>query len=49
LQTDSAQIAATGVPAILLGPAGEGAHAAKEWVSLTSTLACARTILHAIE
>ena len=46
---DSALIAATGVPTILFGPAGEGAHAAEEWVSLTSTLACARTILHAIE
>ena len=44
---DSALIAATGIPTILFGPAGEGAHAAKEWVSLTSTLTCARTILHA--
>ena len=46
---DSALIAATGVPTILFGPAGEGAHAAEEWVSLSSTVACARTILHAIE
>jgi acetylornithine deacetylase len=46
---DSALIAATGIPTILLGPAGEGAHAAKEWVSLASTLTCARIILHALE
>jgi acetylornithine deacetylase len=45
---DSALIAATGVPTILYGPAGEGAHAAAEWVSFSSTVACARTILHVL-
>ena len=31
---DSAFIAAAGIPTVLLGPAGEGAHAAEEWVSI---------------
>jgi len=34
--TDAALIAAAGVPTVLYGPAGEGAHAAVEWVDLTS-------------
>ena len=34
--TDAALIARTGIPTVLFGPAGEGAHAAVEWVSLTS-------------
>lgn len=45
---DSALIADTGVPTLLFGPAGEGAHAADEWVSLVSATACALTILHLI-
>jgi acetylornithine deacetylase len=32
--TDAAFIAAAGIPTILFGPTGEGAHAAEEWVSL---------------
>ena len=31
---DSAFIAAAGIPTVLFGPAGEGAHAAEEWVSV---------------
>jgi acetylornithine deacetylase len=34
--TDAALFAGAGIPTILFGPAGEGAHAAVEWVSLTS-------------
>ena len=31
---DAAFIAAAGIPTVMFGPAGEGAHAAEEWVSL---------------
>jgi acetylornithine deacetylase len=31
---DAALIAAAGVPTVMFGPGGEGAHAAEEWVSL---------------
>ena len=34
--TDAALFAAAGIPTVLFGPAGEGAHAAVEWVSLSS-------------
>jgi acetylornithine deacetylase len=34
--TDAALIAAAGIPAVLYGPAGEGAHAEVEWVDLDS-------------
>jgi acetylornithine deacetylase len=33
---DSAFIAAAGIPTVLFGPVGEGAHAVEEWVSLSS-------------
>jgi acetylornithine deacetylase len=42
---DAAFIAAAGIPTVMFGPAGEGAHAAKEWVSLSSTEAVARTLV----
>ncbi len=38
---DSAFISAAGIPTILFGPSGDGAHAGTEWVSLSSTIACA--------
>jgi len=41
---DAAFIAAAGIPTVMFGPAGEGAHAA-EWVSISSTGAVARTLL----
>ena len=41
---DSAFIAATGVPTVLFGPDGEGAHADVEWVSLTGTATCAEVL-----
>ena len=34
--TDAALIAAANIPTVLYGPAGEGAHAAVEWVDLAS-------------
>ena len=41
---DSAFIAAAGIPTVLFGPGGEGAHAAEEWVSLDDTAAVARLL-----
>ena len=41
---DSAFIAAAGIPTVLFGPRGEGAHAIEEWVSLSSTAAVARVL-----
>ena len=34
--TDAALIAGAGIPTVLFGPAGEGAHAEVEWVDLAS-------------
>jgi acetylornithine deacetylase len=42
---DSAFIAAAGIPTVLFGPGGEGAHAVEEWVSLADTEAVARTLV----
>ncbi len=44
---DSAFISAAGIPTVLFGPIGEGAHADIEWVDLPSTVACARALLAA--
>lgn len=41
---DSALITARGIPTILLGPAGEGAHAEVEWVDLESVCVTARIL-----
>jgi acetylornithine deacetylase len=41
---DSAFIAAAGIPTVLFGPTGDGAHAAIEWVSVDATIACAETL-----
>ena len=46
---DSGFIAAAGIPTVLLGPSGEGAHAVEEWVSLADTATVARTLLAAAE
>ena len=43
--TDAAFIAAAGIPTVLYGPGGEGAHADEEWVSLSDTEAVARTLV----
>jgi acetylornithine deacetylase/succinyl-diaminopimelate desuccinylase-like protein len=42
---DAAFIAAAGIPTAMFGPAGDGAHATEEWVSLSSTDAVARTLV----
>jgi acetylornithine deacetylase len=39
--TDAALMADAGIPSILLGPCGEGAHADEEWVDLNSVARCA--------
>lgn len=41
---DSAFIAAAGIPTVLFGPNGDGAHAEIEWVSLPGTVTCARVL-----
>jgi len=41
---DAAFIAGAGIPAVLFGPDGDGAHAREEWVSLPGTVACARAL-----
>lgn len=41
---DSAFIASAGIPTVLFGPSGEGAHAVEEWVSLADTEVVARTL-----
>jgi acetylornithine deacetylase len=41
---DSAFIAAAGIPTVLFGPSGDGAHADIEWVSLSSATACAQVL-----
>jgi acetylornithine deacetylase len=44
---DAAFIAAAGIPTVMFGPAGEGAHATEEWVSISSTVSVARTLVEA--
>jgi acetylornithine deacetylase/succinyl-diaminopimelate desuccinylase family protein len=43
--TDAAVLSAAGIPSVLFGPAGTGAHAVEEWVDLASVKACAETYL----
>jgi acetylornithine deacetylase len=45
--TDAALLSAAGVPSLLFGPSGSGAHAAEEWVDLDSVKACADIYLAA--
>jgi acetylornithine deacetylase len=42
---DAAFIAAAGIPTVMFGPGGEGAHAAEEWVSIADTEAVARVLV----
>jgi acetylornithine deacetylase len=39
--SDAALIAAAGIPTVLFGPSGDGAHADHEWVDLPSVVTCA--------
>lgn len=41
---DSAFLGAAGIPTVLFGPSGDGAHAETEWVDLDSVLSCARAL-----
>ncbi len=45
---DAALLAAAGVPAVVFGPGGAGAHAQVEYVDLPSTVTCARVLAGAI-
>jgi acetylornithine deacetylase len=38
---DSALLASAGIPTVVFGPAGEGAHAVEEWVDVASAERCA--------
>jgi acetylornithine deacetylase len=42
---DAALIAAAGIPTVMYGPGGEGAHAAVEWVSIADTETVAQTLV----
>ena len=43
--TDAAVLSAAGIPSVLFGPAGSGAHAVEEWVDLASVKTCAELYL----
>lgn len=43
--TDAALVAEAGIPTVLYGPRGAGAHATEEWVELASLERCARVYL----
>jgi acetylornithine deacetylase len=43
--TDAAILLAAGVPSLLFGPSGGGAHATEEWVDLSSVKLCAEIYL----
>lgn len=46
---DSGFIGAAGIPCVLFGPGGDGAHAAQEWVSVSDTEAVVRVLLAVAE
>ena len=41
---DSALAAQAGIPSVLFGPAGHGAHAIDEWVSESSMIDCYKSL-----
>ena len=43
--TDAAVLSAAGIPSLLFGPSGSGAHAVEEWVDLESVKTCAEIYL----
>ena len=43
--TDAASLHAAGIPTVLFGPLGTGAHAAEEWVDLARVQTCAEVYL----
>jgi acetylornithine deacetylase len=42
---DAAFIAAAGIPTVMFGPGGEGAHAIEEWVSVRDTVAVTEVLI----
>jgi acetylornithine deacetylase len=44
---DAALIQAAGIPTVVFGPAGAGAHAVEEWVDLASVEACTEGLVAA--
>jgi acetylornithine deacetylase len=44
---DSALTSAAGIPTVVFGPAGAGAHAVEEWVDLESVVRCAEVLVTA--
>lgn len=46
---DSAILGRANIPTVIIGPSGEGAHAAVEWVSLSSVFTCARILANAVQ
>ena len=47
--TDAALLSAAGIPTVVFGPAGEGAHAEVEWVDLPSVERCVEVFLATAE
>jgi acetylornithine deacetylase len=43
--SDAAFISAAGIPTVVFGPAGDGAHADVEWVSLSGTVVCTKALI----
>lgn len=43
--TDASLMAGAGIPSVLFGPTGEGAHADVEWVDLASVASCAEVFV----
>ncbi len=46
---DAAFIAAAGIPTVMFGPGGDGAHAVEEWVSIADTVAVADALVAVAE
>ena len=46
---DAAFIAAAGIPTVMFGASGAGAHAAEEWVSVDDTVAVTRVLIAAAQ
>ena len=46
---DAAFIAAAGIPTVMFGASGTGAHAVEEWVSVADSVTVTRTLIAAAE
>ena len=42
---DAAILTAAGIPTVVFGPGGDGAHAVEEWVDLGAVERCARMLV----